>query len=61
MAVNPSDINFIFKGYAVTDGKRNTKKYSNTASHYFSKRPIADFYRKRGKLSSIKNEYIDIL
>lgn len=61
MPVNPSDIDFIFKGYAVTDGKRNTKKYSNTASHYFSKKSITDFYRKRGKLSSIKNEYIESL
>jgi len=59
MSVTPTDIDFIFKGYSVNDGKRNTKKYSNSASHHFARKPITAFFRKRGKLSSIKNEYIE--
>lgn len=61
MSVTPSDIDFIFKGFSIVDGKRNTKKYGNNASTYITKRSMSDFYRKKGKLSSIKNEYIESL
>ena len=59
MEVTETDIDFILKGYSVDDGKRNTKKYGNTAGKYFIKQPLDYMFRKRGKLSSIKNEYIE--
>ena len=57
--VNPKLIDTILKTYIVYDGKRDMKKYDNYASRLFKKYDPAEYwFRKRGKLSLLKSNYI---
>ena len=58
IVVESNDLNLILKTYEINNGKRSTKKYDNYASSLLAHHTLESWFRKQGKLNSLKNDFI---